>query len=36
MNLRSFPLTTDTFTTALAAVEGVMVDTSVSAGIGAV
>jgi hypothetical protein len=36
MNLRTFPLPTVTLTTALAAVDGVMVDTSVSAGIGAV
>jgi len=36
MNLRTFPLPTDTLTTVLAAVECVMVDASVSAGIGAV
>jgi hypothetical protein len=33
---RYFPLPTDTYTTAVAAVVRVMVDTSVSAGIGAV
>jgi hypothetical protein len=36
MILRTFPLPTDTYTTAVAAVVRVMVDTSVSAGIGAV
>jgi hypothetical protein len=35
MTLRTFPLPTDTFTPALAVVESVMVDASVSAGIGA-
>jgi hypothetical protein len=36
MNLRTFPLSTDTLTTVLAVVDSVMADTSVSAGIGAV
>ena len=36
MNLRTFPLPTDTYTTAAAAVDDVVVDASVSAGIGAV
>jgi hypothetical protein len=35
MTLRTFPLPTDTFTTALAVAGWVMVDASVSAGIGA-
>jgi hypothetical protein len=35
MRLRYFPLPTDTLTTALAVVDSVMADTSVSAGIGA-
>jgi len=36
MILRYFPLSTDPLTTVLAVVDDVMVDTSVSAGIGAV
>jgi hypothetical protein len=36
MNLRTFPLPTVTLTTAIAAVDSVVADTSVSAGIGAV
>jgi hypothetical protein len=36
MILRTFPLPTETITTACAAVERVVVDESVSAGIGAV
>jgi hypothetical protein len=35
MILRTFPLPTDTLTTVLAVVDSVMVDASVSAGIGA-
>jgi hypothetical protein len=36
MNLRYFPLSTDTLPTVVTAAGSVMVDTSVSAGIGAV
>jgi hypothetical protein len=35
MNLRTFPLSTVTLTSVVTAVDGVMADTSVSAGIGA-
>jgi hypothetical protein len=36
MILRTFPLPTDRFTTAFAVVDGVVVDVSVSAGIGVI